>query len=204
MRRKSKVHIGLVVLALGTLPSLALADGPAIGEPTVGGSGCPAGTVSSSFAPDHTVLTIFFDDYIAETEEKQKKAVASCLIGLPMDVPTGHRVTGVSVDFRGYAYVPKGGKGRFRAKYKINGKGAGNHQTKFASNFDDDFIATHAFTHPPQSNKFKCGESVNLSIDTELWVQKKKPKQDDEAYAALDSADIVPGIQVVLNTHPCN
>jgi hypothetical protein len=186
----------------------------AIGQPTHGGTACPEGTVSKVFSPDHTVLALFFDNFEVTTEGKQKQATGTCNIQIPLGVKPGHRITGLTIDYRGYAYIPEGGKGKFVSKYVLGPKQFSTEDISFPGGWDDDFEMTHEFAQPEKKlkvkkwkwmlkNKFLCNEKVQFKIENTLHVQKLLPMGDDEAYGAIDSADVSPSVRIGLLTEPC-
>ncbi len=183
-----------------------------LGMPTYGGSACPSGTVSTVLAPDQSVMSIFFDAYEVETTENKKSATGNCKLHVPITVPKGRRVVGVSIDYRGYAYVPGGAKGKFQTAYQIKDKKFAAIDMPFVGPFDDDFLIEDQISRPekpvkPKKNwmkhDFKCQESVTLKIDTQLTMQKPTPKTEEEAYAALDSADLGASVTFGVVTEQC-
>ncbi len=201
--------------ALGFGTGAASADpDQAIGQPKTSGNGCPDGTVSTIFSPDHSVLSLLFDSFEVTTAENKKHAFGNCNIIIPLNVKPGHRITGLTIDYRGYAFIPEGGKGRFVSRYEIGPKMVSAEDVTFPGGWDDDFLLTHEFTQPEKplklkkfkwmlKHKFLCNEKVKFRIENRFHVEKEKFKSEEEAFGALDSADVAPSVQVGLVTEPC-
>ena len=51
-----------------------------LGDPRVGGSGCPSGTTSVTLSPDAQELSILFDEYISEAGGETGKSCRYVLI----------------------------------------------------------------------------------------------------------------------------
>ena len=111
---------------LAALIASAAAQGPDpsqtyIAGLTYGGSGCPAGTVASSFATDRKTFTMIFDSFVASSgtgvaiTENRK----NCQINVDMYYPQGWSYSIVSVDYRGYASLPAGVTATQKATYYL-------------------------------------------------------------------------------------
>lgn len=77
---------------------------------TYGGSGCPQGTVGSSFSNDRKSLTLIFDRFTASmgsgipvTENRK-----NCQLNINIVIPQGFSTAVATVDYRGYVQLPAG------------------------------------------------------------------------------------------------
>ena len=103
--------IGLVVLS--TLS--AAAQGPDPNESylqslTYSGSGCPQGTVGSSFSNDRKVFTLIFDSYVASigTGVPVTESRKNCLLVAKLSAPPGQTWTLMDMTYRGYVQLASG------------------------------------------------------------------------------------------------
>jgi hypothetical protein len=105
----------LVLAALAVLIPAAVASAQApnpnevyVDSISYGGSGCPQGSVGSSFANDRKSFTLIFDSFVASqgpgvpiTQNRK-----NCMVNLNLHVPGGWQFSIASVDYRGYVNLP--------------------------------------------------------------------------------------------------
>jgi len=192
--------IGLVAILSGTAFAQDAND-IYLGEPDYGGSGCPDGTVSTILSDDAQSLSVLFDEYIAETDGKRRRARSSCNIAVPVHVPQGWSVSLIGIDYRGYAEIPNKGKGVFSVEYFFAGHKGPKYSKTFKGGYEDDFMIDNDLLVGALVWS-KCGTDVILRANTSLRTQKRKTT-DWEAYMALDSADFDAGILYKLQWRSC-
>jgi len=112
-----KTRLGL--FACLTLPlalSLPLAaqspnpNQPYIQSISYGGTGCPNGTVGSSFSNDRTSFTLIFDSFVASSGPgvPVTEGRKNCQLNLNVRVPNGSGQYCAVLDYRGYVQLPSG------------------------------------------------------------------------------------------------
>ena len=115
----------LGALALGALAAAepASADDIALGVPGYGGSGCPAGTVSTTLSPDAKSLSLIFDQYEVSAGGSTGRSYdrKSCNVAIPVHVPGGYSISVVSVDYRGFNHLPPRAASQFNVEYFFAG-----------------------------------------------------------------------------------
>lgn len=128
----------LAALAM-MIPAAAFAQAPNPDEVYVqsiayGGSGCPQGSVGSSFANDRKSFTLIFDSFVASqgpgvpaTESRK-----NCQMSVNLRVPNGFQFSIGTVDYRGYVSLPAGVTARQKATYSFAGSSA---QVSSGTNF---------------------------------------------------------------------
>lgn len=171
-----------------------------LGYASYGGTGCPDGTARTVLSPDRRTLSILFDHYVAETERSQRLARASCSLAVPIHVPPGLRVSLLRVDYRGYARIPRGGRGSFRAEYFFAGNFGHTIERYFASGYERDFLLTDRNRLVTWS---ECGESVIARVNSSAIAEKSSPWSDEEAMVIVDTADVDAGILFYLEWREC-
>ena len=173
-----------------------------LGDPRVGGSGCPSGTTSVTLSPDAQELSILFDEYISEAGGETGKRIdrKTCNLTVPVHVPQGFSVSIIKVDYRGFAYIPRGGRGRFNVEYFFAGMRGPRARKTFRGGFDDDYFLTNNLTARTLVWS-RCGDDVNLRINTSMFV--KTNRNFDQAMATVDSVDINAGIVYKLQWRRC-
>ncbi|HLE09766.1 MAG: hypothetical protein A2504_11385 [Bdellovibrionales bacterium RIFOXYD12_FULL_39_22] len=157
-----KKFIKMMVVFSGMLlltTSLGYAANMRFENPTLRGTGCRAGTSSVTTSPDGQVLTIIFDDFIAEVPQykgendnneasadnpvAQSKGMITldhkvCNIAIPVVVPAGRVISAleVSSDFRGYTMTEEGAFAQFKSHLESWESGGGRN----SANKDDSFF----------------------------------------------------------------
>lgn len=192
------------VIAVLALTSHAFADDISLGEPSYGGTGCPAGTASATLSPDQKSLSILFDEFYVEAGGATGRKVArkNCNIAIPVHVPQGFSVSLIDVDYRGYTYLPnRRAKASFSAQYFFAGSRGPRLSKHFYGYHDDEYIFTnnlvaHALVWSP------CGADVNLRVNAGMMVRNMS--RSEEAIATVDSADVTAGIVYKIQWRRCN
>jgi len=182
--------------------AISFADGPTLGNPGYAGSGCPSGSASVTLSPDYTALSILFDNYIAEAGGNSRRTMdrKSCNISVPVHVPQGYSVSLIKIDYRGFAAIPQGGRGVFRAEYFWAGvRGPDfivNRQEPYDGNFllQDELVAS-AVTWS------RCGQSIILRANTSTEIYTNR--YNDQAMLTIDSADVSTGLLYHLQWKRC-
>jgi hypothetical protein len=199
MRHRSL--FGLVAAAVCTLaPSLASAQVLVIGLPQYSGTGCPQGSVSSVTTADRRTLSIMFSSFDVRTEQGRMMARTGCTLIVPVQVAGGQRINSMALDYRGYAYLALAQKAQFQYEYRVGDRSVSKEANEFTGPFDQNMV----MSHPVPPDAFACGGSYNVVIDVNLMLLKlsSNPSQE-EAYGALDSADLAPLMQVHFDTVAC-
>jgi hypothetical protein len=171
-----------------------------LGDPSYGGSGCPAGSASASLSPDGTALSILFDSFSVEAGGPNANVSRkSCNISIPVKVPNGFSVSLIDADYRGFVDVPKGSSARLDTEYFF----AGSQGPKFSSTFTGPFSNSYTKSHQlaASSNIWSaCGASVNLRVNSGMMVRAGRGA---EALASVDSADFKSGVVYHVQYRPC-
>jgi hypothetical protein len=82
------------------------------------GNGCPAGSVASNISPEAQAFTLMYDSFIADGSSAQNRQ-RGCGIGMRIHVPSGWTVGVMSLDHRGYADIPQGGRATQNTAYRF-------------------------------------------------------------------------------------
>jgi hypothetical protein len=193
-------------IALVAASSWSFADDIRLSEPAYGGSGCPAGTVSASLAPDAKTLSIIFDQYAVELDPSMSGKTRdrkNCQISIPVHIPQGLSVSILELDFRGYNNLPFGASSKLDISYFL-GVGSTRSSARFAKTFTgpkdaeylvNNAIGVEAIVWSP------CGKDVNLRTSTSLTLSN--PELMDNAMVTLDSIDVSAGLVYSLQWRTC-
>jgi hypothetical protein len=194
-------------VALIAASSWSFADDIRLSQPDYGGTGCPAGTVAASLAPDAKTLSIIFDQYGVELDPSlsgKTRDRKNCQISIPVHIPQGLSVSVLELDFRGYNNLPYGASSKLDISYFI-GVGTTRSSARFAKTFvgpkDDEYLVNNqlqvgAVVWSP------CGQSVNLRTTTALTLSN--PELMDNAQVTLDSIDVSAGLVYRLQWRTCH
>jgi len=180
-----------------------LADDISLGIPGYGGSGCPAGSVSTTLSPDAKSLTLIFDQFITEAGRSVGKTMdrKNCQIAIPLHVPQGLSVSIIAIDYRGFVSIPRGGMARFSSEYFLAGSVGPRFDREFRGPQDTDYLVTNQIGVVGQVWS-ACGADTNLRASASMLVKTNAFRED--ATATVDSADFKAGIIYKLSWRRCN
>jgi len=109
-----------------------------------GGSGCPQGTVGSSFSNDRKSFTLMFDSFVASSgpgvavTESRK----NCQLNVNLMLPNGFSYSVASFDYRGYVGLPAGVSAEQRSTYYFQGEvSQASGATRFSGPVNKDYLA---------------------------------------------------------------
>ncbi|KAM7203378.1 protein of unknown function (DUF4360) domain containing protein [Naviculisporaceae sp. PSN 640] len=87
-----------------------------------GGSGCPTGSVSTSFSPDRKTITLSFDSinlYLGPNTTPRLDAVKNCAVHLRLQYPAGWRFIIEDVTWHGFFTIPSDVRALFYTTFEI-------------------------------------------------------------------------------------
>ncbi|MEK6580084.1 MAG: DUF4360 domain-containing protein, partial [Bdellovibrionota bacterium] len=188
-------HLILIPFLISVLVGSVWASSPSdvrLGNPVMGGDGCVdpvrnIQTASAVLSDDRTSLSILYDAYSAQAGRNFGKTFERkhCDLVVPLQVPAGYEVSVMQVDYRGFAAIPQGGSGRFRAEYFFAGEGRGIvTEQRFAPGAMTEYLVPNNLTVESWST---CGASVNLRVNSSIIAQSNV--NGDEAQVTVDSTD---------------
>jgi hypothetical protein len=182
-----KKIISLTALLMMFVYKAHALDGLELGMPVYGGSGCPDQSVAAVLSPDSTALSVMFDQYTVEAGDRKTMDRKNCSIGIPVRVPQGYSVSVLKVDYRGYTYIPRGGRVTFDVEYFFAGSRGPRLSEYMTGPRDDNYMITdellaRAVVWSP------CGAETNLRINTALRAQTNRNRE--QVLATLDSTDV--------------
>ncbi|WP_285750865.1 DUF4360 domain-containing protein [Lentzea sp. NBRC 105346] len=156
---------------------------------TVNGSGCPAGTAAVAAADDNTAFTVTYSDYTAKAGSGSSPTDfrKNCQLSLRVFYPQGFTYGIAQADYRGFASLPRGGRGLQRANYYF----MGTSPTAVSSHningpFGDDWQFTDK-TDVASIVFAPCGETRNLNVNTELRAYSNG--HNASSFVTMDSTD---------------
>lgn len=99
----------VLALAFAAGPAAAQVADPHIASVTYGGTGCPQGSVGSSFSNERTSFTLIFDSFVAYTGPAVPITEGRKSCQLDSNITTSEPTTRLlRLDYRGYVSVPAG------------------------------------------------------------------------------------------------
>lgn len=168
---KTMLTSGLLLAATASTPSFA-ADTVSLGTPSYGGSGCPAGSASTTVSPDGQELSILFDKFVANKGRK------SCALTIPVRVPQGLQVSIYTVDYRGY--VAPRTMGKLTTDYFF----AGQATRPVTRVFNGEVNYSERDNVTTMVNVWsRCGDSVNMRVNAAMAAS-------GAGDATVDSVDV--------------
>ncbi len=173
-----------------------------LGDPAYGGTGCPAGTASSTLSHDKKSLSIIFDEFVVEAGGANRTIERkSCNIAIPVHVPQGWSFSIIDVDYRGYVSLPAQAQARMTAEYFLAGSVGPRFDKLFIGRTDTDYnftnkIGLEAMVWSP------CGADTIMRVNAAMLVRTNR--LGEEALATVDSADFKTGILYKFQWRRCN
>jgi len=139
-----------------------------------GGTGCPQGSVSTSFSPDRTTFTLIFDSFVAQVGPTiaVKEARKNCQINTNFHVPAGWQYSVMSADYRGYVSLDAGVKASQKTIYYFQGEVAQvSSGANFAGPTDQDYVV---HDQVPFNTKITslCNNARPINANTDVRIDK--------------------------------
>lgn len=192
----------LIAFALLTFSIGAQAQDLELGEPSYGGTGCPAGSASVSLSPDSKSLSLLFDQYVVEAGDGRAIGRKNCNIAIPVRVPSGYSVSVFAIDYRGFVGLPSGSRATLNVDYFLAGQGRGVRSSKsFTGPRSTDYLTTDRLGMEAVVWT-GCGANTILRANTSMMVQNNNRRE--MAMATVDSADVNAGLIYHLQWKRCN
>lgn len=173
-----KRHI-ITMLAAGTLlaqPAHAAQDG------------CTPGSYSVIVAPDHSTLSILFDQFQLDSVAAGSAATLrkACTISYPLNLPANMSLGVYKVDYRGYARLARTQEASLEVQYGLQPQ-ANQHGRVFRRKVNGVHDGDYFFTENIGAGQMKrvgCGSAANLNVKLELALSGV-----GDGMASLDSSD---------------
>ncbi len=169
-----KILLTSAILLSVTSSQVFAADAVRIEGAGYGGTGCPNGSASVNVSPDGQELSILFDKFKADRNQRR----ASCNLTIPIRVPQGFQISLYDADYRGY--VAPNTSGRLRSEYFFAGQRGPTFERTFQGEVDynvRDSLATVANVWS------RCGDSVNMRVNSSMT-------SSGQGGASVDSFDL--------------
>jgi hypothetical protein len=121
--KMSKFKSNKVILSIFMLSNLisytALAQNVAVRGVRLTGSGCDAATASAATTSDGKILSVLFDNYIAEigqgsSNPQSTSLKKNCTVFIDVDVPMGYQYALSQTEYRGFTAMPASAFGLHR------------------------------------------------------------------------------------------
>ena len=187
---------------LTLLASGAAAQKLELGRATFGGNGCANGSARATVSPDGQAISILFDrftGFAGGTSGLDTERV-NCDIAIPVQVPQGYSVAVFTIDYRGYALVPQGGRLRFSADYFFAGRSSRRYSKDYLGPINDNYIFSNEL-RADLDVWSACGASVILRTQANMVLETNNRR--DEIQASVDSIDIQSGITYNFQYRRC-
>ncbi|HYX32865.1 MAG TPA: DUF4360 domain-containing protein [Oligoflexus sp.] len=202
-----------VVAILGSmvLSSVALAEGSTITGINLSGSGCSVNDTRWVITEDFKTVSLFFDNYFAETTPEARVGRASCNLGIALKLPPGITVQVDTIDFRGAAYpavsidamgneVVTGSATLSREYFFAGMRGA---RDKTTWNKDTAFTVRDTVLSAAIA---PCGGETILRVNTSLEAKRGVKDPTGQTWVGLDTIDVnrTYDQQINLSFIPCH
>ena len=192
----------MAILVLLSATSALAQDGVTLGNPAYGGTGCPAGSASTTLSPDASSLSVLYDSFVAEAGGTTGRTITrkNCSLAIPVHVPSGFSVSLIHVDYRGFNAVPSGGRATFNTETFFAGSQSPRQTEVFSGPQNSDYLVSNDSILA--GNIWSpCGQDVILRTNTSITTQTNQLRE--QTMSSLDSADIAAGVVYELEWKAC-
>lgn len=180
-------------LTFATLPAAQAAG--SIGKLGVGGTGCPAGSVTAALGNNQ--LTLKFRRYIVSAGGARSFDRKACGLSIPFRVPAGMSVAIVGVQYAGRNRLPVGATATLRTETFF----AGGTGPVVAKTFTGPTNARYRFTSAAAAPVWSaCGADLNLRVNSSLKVTTSR---GSSASSSVASQDVAAGLVYLLEFRAC-
>ncbi|KAG9230128.1 hypothetical protein BJ875DRAFT_385821 [Amylocarpus encephaloides] len=162
------------------------ADQITITSASYSGNGCPQGTVSTSIAPDKTLITFGFDAYqvyIGPTASQSEKSKA-CQLHLQLKYPGGFQYSITDAVYHGYARLDAGVTGSFLSTYYFSQSAAQTCTTRSSISGAGwklgDVYTKHDQVETTATIWSPCGDTGLLNINNRISLTASNSKASGE------------------------
>ncbi|MET7898511.1 DUF4360 domain-containing protein [Streptomyces mirabilis] len=159
---------------------------------TANGSGCPPGTAAVAISPDQTAFTVTYSNYLAQVGPSSPPTARkkNCQLNLLLHVPGRRFAYAItSATYMGFASLAPGASGTQRASYHFQGDARTTNFTHhFNGGFNNNWQTTDT-VHIAARDVARCGEERNLTINTELRVDRGTSSPSATSFMEMDSTD---------------
>jgi hypothetical protein len=194
-----------VIAALALIAITGTANAQiSLGQPAYGGTGCPAGSASATLTDDGSVLSILFDQFVAESGGVTGRRIdrKACNMRIPVNVGQGYQVALLAFDYRGYAAIPWGGQGVFDASYSYIGQ---KYPVRFSKSFGGGTQSNYTLKNELISTTVTwspCGRQVMLEVGAA--VRSIANSSNQQTMLTVDSLDVTAGLLYKVQWRRCN
>ncbi|WP_022953811.1 DUF4360 domain-containing protein [Leucothrix mucor] len=161
-----------------------------INSVTTSGAGCPSDSGASvTLAPDKTVVSVIFNEYLAEAGSGTgvTESRIPCNIAISLDIPSGYQTFLIDADFRGAVFLPEDGWAEFTREYFFSGESSPTLVDRWEGELENDGLQIFDRLEEYGGRLSHCGSDVILRSNTSLYISV--PEGADTSLITLDSLD---------------
>ncbi|HYD49944.1 MAG TPA: DUF4360 domain-containing protein [Terriglobales bacterium] len=167
-----------------------------------GGTGCPSGSVGTSFSNDRSSFTLIFDQFVASSGPSVPLTESRkiCLLFINLRIPQGWSYSVSTLDFRGYVSLPKGVTAEQKSTYYFEGEPRpGSASSRFSGPVAKDYL-TRDQLGLNTLQWFGCGGARPLIVSAQVELFKTDGRT---AQITVDSTDGKLEHVIGLRWKPC-
>lgn len=203
MLNRAFILVLLVISSMSLFTQTSLAQTITLGDPQFSGSGCSNDTARTAMTDDGRQLSIIFDSFIAEAGNGSGRRTdrKNCDIRVPVSVPAGYSVSVVSIDYRGFVFLPQQSMAKFSAGYAFAGRSGPSYAKDFVGPMNDNFF----FRSESAASQYawtSCGGGTVMQLSLNLTAYTNQ--QGEQVTASVDTADMTSGVVYNLQYRRCN
>lgn len=175
-------------LAVLAYTQLSQAQNFTLGQATISGPGCPAGSAAVAVSPDQKTISILFDKFSIEKTAGSAGGRVACNIRIDVNnISPGYVLDTTAFDLRGFAQIPIGAVAQLNTRGGAEGAGRDNRVVENLTSSGDFLIRRVT----QQSHVRRCVSRPNdqIKITIALLLSPRGVLQED-GLITVDTADL--------------
>lgn len=174
---------------------------------SVGGSGCPAGSVSVTLAPGGGAISILYSKLYGEAAAGDRNIRVNCNLNIKLKKPKDMAFTFTSADFRGFVDLEAGAYAQQKVRLTAGGGGPRDihlSEQTWTGPLSQDYIMS-VVPHDPDPSADCRGKSPNahISLKVALVIRSNKAAQSS-GMIVVDSFDAGMAQKYSMRWTKCN
>ncbi len=143
-----------------------------LGNASIDGSGCPAGSAAVALSPDKKTISVLFDKFAVEAAAGSRGGAVKCNLRIQVrNITPGYVLDTTSFDFRGFAEIPQNATAMLATRGGAEGAGKANLVQERVSSSGDFLISRVAQQAHVKHCHAKSHDIIKLDVGISLTAR---------------------------------
>ncbi|MET0342031.1 MAG: DUF4360 domain-containing protein [Polyangiales bacterium] len=178
-------------------------NGAYFADVTANGTGCPAGTWTTSLSPDGQTFTTTFSAFEAEVDRSRAISIKDCNLSIKIHSPQGLSYTVEDFYYGGYLYLEPGVSARQQSNYYF--QGSPDEGAEIVTDIEGPQDKSFLVQDTRENVNFvrsRCGEEQTLNVRATLRLRNSNPRGN--GYINVAAIDGSTKLVLKLSWKRCN